>query len=170
MKRLVTDASAALKLVRSEDGAIEVGRLVVARLPAGVAVPSIFWLEVLNVLARRHGYSGAAMLEAVHELEAVGLQTIDLDRPTLVSVIDLVERHGLTAYDAAYLALAHALDADLLTADRRLAAAAGARAVFVGTGPGVREERAAYEPRQPTWPSWPDAGAYLAQLRGSLQD
>ena len=34
-------------------------------------------------------------------------------------------RNNLTAYDAAYVALAEALDAPLLTRDRRLAAAAG---------------------------------------------
>ena len=37
-------------------------------------------------------------------------------------------RNNLTAYDAAYVALAEALDAPLLTRDRRLAAAAGLRA------------------------------------------
>lgn len=37
-------------------------------------------------------------------------------------------RHNLTAYDAAYVALAEMLDAPLLTHDRRLAAAAGHRA------------------------------------------
>jgi predicted nucleic acid-binding protein len=35
-------------------------------------------------------------------------------------------RHNLTAYDATYVALAEALDAPLLTRDRRLAGAAGA--------------------------------------------
>ena len=34
-------------------------------------------------------------------------------------------RNNLTAYDAVYIALAEALDAPLLTRDRRLAAAAG---------------------------------------------
>ena len=34
-------------------------------------------------------------------------------------------RHGITAYDAAYVALAEALDAPLLTCDARLASAAG---------------------------------------------
>jgi len=37
-------------------------------------------------------------------------------------------RNDLTAYDAAYVALAEVLDAPLLTRDRRLAAAAGHRA------------------------------------------
>ena len=37
-------------------------------------------------------------------------------------------RHNLTAYDAVYVALAEALDATLLTRDRRLAAASGHRA------------------------------------------
>ena len=34
-------------------------------------------------------------------------------------------RHNLTAYDATYVALAEALDAPLVTRDRRLACAAG---------------------------------------------
>jgi predicted nucleic acid-binding protein len=38
-------------------------------------------------------------------------------------------RRNLTAYDAAYVALAEALDAPLLTRDRRLARAAGHRAL-----------------------------------------
>jgi predicted nucleic acid-binding protein len=37
-------------------------------------------------------------------------------------------RHNLTAYDAAYVALAEALDAPLVTRDRSLAAAGGRRA------------------------------------------
>ena len=37
-------------------------------------------------------------------------------------------RNALTAYDAAYVALAEALDAPLLTRDRRLAASSGHRA------------------------------------------
>jgi predicted nucleic acid-binding protein len=41
-------------------------------------------------------------------------------------------RHGLTAYDAVYVALAEALDAPLLTRDTRLAAAVhGARIELV---------------------------------------
>jgi len=170
MRPLVIDASAGLKLVRHEDASAEVARRVGASSVSQVTVHSLLWLEVVNVLVRRHGYSGAGVLEGIHTLETVGIETVEMDRPSLLSAIDLVERHGLTAYDAAYLALAHSLDADLLTADRRLAAAAGAQAVLVGTEAGISERQRAYEPRQPTWSAWPGAGAYLAQLRGSLSD
>ena len=37
-------------------------------------------------------------------------------------------RHNLTSYDAAYVALAETLDAELMTCDKRLATAAGHRA------------------------------------------
>jgi predicted nucleic acid-binding protein len=40
-------------------------------------------------------------------------------------------RHNVTAYDAAYVALAEALDANLLTRDRRLAASIGHHARVV---------------------------------------
>lgn len=40
-------------------------------------------------------------------------------------------RHNLSAYDAAYIAVAENLNAPLLTADRRLASASGPRCSFV---------------------------------------
>ena len=81
-----------------------------------------------------------------------------------MAVVDLMERHDLSAYGATYLTLALSLDADLATADRRLALAAGGRAIFIGSGE-IAEEREAYRPGLATWPSWTDAGAYLADLR-----
>ena len=103
--------------------------------------------------------------EAVHELESLGIETLEADRAALLSVIDLVERHGLSAYDAAYLALALSLDADLATADRGMARAAGDRAIVIGGDGGIAEEPSGYQPRTPSWTDWVDAGAYLAQLR-----
>ena len=59
------------------------------------------------------------------------------------------------------------VEADLATADRRLALAAGDRAIVIGMAGGIEEERTGYRPRSPSWPSWADAGAYLAELRAS---
>ncbi len=162
---VVLDASAGLKLVRAEPGSDLVSDTVIH--VARICVPALFWLEVVNVLARRHGWSGAAVIEAVHELESLGIETIEADRAARLAVIDLVERHDLTAYDAAYLALVLSLEADLATGDRRLALAAADRAIVIGGEGGIEEERTTYEPRTPSWPSWAEAGAYLADLRAT---
>lgn len=164
---VVLDASAGLKLVREEADSDVVSRIVADAAP--ICVPAPFWLEVVNVLVRRHGWSGAAVIEAIHELESLGIETVEADRAAVLAVIDLGERHDLSAYDAAYLALALSLDADLATADRRLALAAGDRAIVIGGAGGIEEERAVYRPRIPSWPSWADAGAYLAELRKAAQ-
>lgn len=163
--RIVLDASAGLKLVRAEAGSDDASQTVADA--ARSCVPALFWLEVVNVLAGRHGWSGAAVIEAIHELESLGIETVEADRASVLAVIDLVERHDLTAYDAAYLALALSLDADVATADRRLALAAGDRAIRIGLAGGIEEERAGYRPRRPSWPAWADAGEYLAGLRAS---
>jgi hypothetical protein len=75
-------------------------------------------------------------------------------------------RHGLGAYDAAYLALAEAVDGRLLTLDQRLAEAAGERAVpLEGAGPTrIAERRAPYR-AGPGIGAVPGFGAYLAELR-----
>jgi predicted nucleic acid-binding protein len=130
-------------------------------------VPSLFWLEIVNVLGRRYGGSPQAILEAVVELEAAGLETVEVDRPMLLLAIDAVVRHGLTAYDAAYLALADAADARLLTADATLAAAAGSRGLLVGKSRQLREEAVKYHPVS-SWADWPGAAAYLRELRARV--
>ncbi len=168
MRALVVDASAALALVRDEPGGSHVESLI--RRREGALVPWYFWLEVINSLARRHRWAGTQILETVFDLEQLGLETRGQDRPTLLAVVDLVDAHRLSAYDAAYLALALEADADLLTADSELAAAAGERAILVGPGSHpdrVAEARARYDAarRMPDWPRWPGAVAYIETLR-----
>ena len=165
---LVIDASVAIGLVRKEDTSEQGSAIVRRHQRAGgrLLAPSVLWLEVLNSLGRRHRLPAAAILEDLAELDALGLETIELDRPMLLLVLDAVARHGLTAYDAAYLVLAETMDAQLLTADAILARAAGERAILLG-GAGVEREiseaPAAY--RLPDWTSWPGSAAYLRQLR-----
>jgi predicted nucleic acid-binding protein len=165
---MVVDASIVIGIVRHEpagDQALFQLRLQ-RRQGSGLWVPSLFWVEVVNVLGRRYRLSPADILEAVVELEAAGLETVELDRPMLLLAIDVVVRHGLTAYEASYLALADAADARLLTADVTLAAAAGSRAILVGEDRGVRERPPSYKPAgEPAWAAWPGAAAYLRELR-----
>ena len=46
------------------------------------------------------------MLQAIHDVDALQFETIELDRALLILAMDTSERFGLTTYDAAYLALA----------------------------------------------------------------
>jgi predicted nucleic acid-binding protein len=124
---IVTDASALLE--------------VLLRTPAAAAVeerlfdpgqtlhaPHLIDIEVAQVLRR---YAASGQIEPGRCRDAVtDLSDFPLHRyPHDVLVPRVWElRHNLTAYDAVYVALAEALDALLLTRDRRLAAAPGHRA------------------------------------------
>ena len=166
---MVIDASVAMAIIRDEANGPQAAAAMArwTRNAVRIVVPSHFWLEVTNSLMRRHRLSGAAVLEGIHGLDQFGLETMQVDRPMLVSAIDLAERHRLTSYDAAYLALADAIDGALLTFDNALRAAAGARAVGVD-GHRLSDAPAPYE-HDVTWPSYKGASAYLAKLRAQAR-
>ncbi len=161
---LVVDASMAVAISVGEPSAQAALRILRQRRDAGgiLLVPTFFWLEVVNVLGRRYRMTPALMLEAVVDLERLRLESIQLDRPQLLLTIDAMARGGLSAYDAAYLALAESTDAQLLTADHRLAAAAGDRALPIDPGHEVHEVAPPYTA---SWADWPGAAAYLRELR-----
>jgi predicted nucleic acid-binding protein len=164
---LVVDASVAVAITLQEpryEQAVSVLRERGA-LGGKLLVPAFFWLEVVNVLVRRYRQPPGRVLEMIVDLENLALESVALDRPQLLLTIDAMERGGLAAYDAAYLALAESADAQLLTADRRLAAAAGSRALPNEDGQGIQESR---EPYMESWAAWPGAAAYLRQLRAQV--
>lgn len=162
---VIMDASVAIAIARVEpagpraEEAIE--RLV--RQGGRLVVPPHFWLEVVNGLIRRHRWSGSETLEAIHDLDRLELDTVELDRALVVMTLDVAERHGLSAYDAAYLALAISLDGSLATFDRALVRAAGERAIGL-VGGRTAETASPYE-RTVTWPDYRKASAFLAGLR-----
>lgn len=159
---LVIDASAALSLIRGEPSRGTVARAIGRAGSRPLLVPEVFWIEVANALVRRHGLAMDAVLGAIAELDGLRLRTIQLARGGLLDSVALMIEHRLTAYDASYLALAHAVNADLLTLDRQLAEAAGDRAVPLDPNE-VREPRGPY--RLEPWITWEDAPAYLAAVR-----
>ena len=87
--------------------------------------PHLLDVEVAQVI-RRYAMAGEIKIErgraALADLADLPLERYPHDL-LLPRVWEL--RNNLTAYDAAYVALAEALDAPLVTRDRRLAAAAG---------------------------------------------
>jgi predicted nucleic acid-binding protein len=133
-------------------------------------VPTLFWLEVVNVLAFRYRYAPAAIVEAVYELEQVGVITAEVGRPGVLAVIDAIGRRGITAYDAACLVLAESTDAMLLTADARLAVAARDRAILVGSRGRIGDLRTSYVTATSSWTDWRGAASYLSELRTALTE
>ena len=124
---IVVDASAAIEwLLQSRAGERIDARLFSRRMT--IAAPHLIDLEIAQAFRR---------------LVAARAMTADRGEEALQDLIDLPLvryphdvllpriwhlRGGLTAYDAAYLALAEALDAPLLTCDARLKSASGHRA------------------------------------------
>lgn len=163
---VIVDSSIGIALVRKEPMAPVIRAATRRWADAGRAllVPSIFWFEVVNALARRHRYRGLDILHAVHELDELEFITVDPDRGLLLLTIDHVERFGLSAYDASYLALMDLHGGELATLDRAMATAAGPRAVTFDERHRLSEPPATYE-HDVTWPNYKGASAYLAKLR-----
>jgi predicted nucleic acid-binding protein len=123
----VLDASAVLEfLLRTP-----IGNRVEAKLfsnGGSLHAPHLIDVEVAQVI-RRHAAAGIISV-ARGEEALLDLADLLLNRhahtESLPRIWEL--RHNLTAYDAAYVALAEALDAPLLTCDRKLARAGNHRA------------------------------------------
>jgi predicted nucleic acid-binding protein len=158
--RVVVDASAAMAMIRREpqDSFI---RRVLSNEDVEVWVPWIFWYELANSLIRRHRLGLDPVLEVIGTLDGMGIRTVDGDRPAVIAAAALAAAHGLSVYDALYLALAERMDARLLTLDVDLAAAAGDRAFAIGHE--LRETRVSYELRP--WVRWSELDAYLDAVR-----
>jgi predicted nucleic acid-binding protein len=130
----VVDASVAVKwIIEDGEDAVSDARWLLevhARGQLVLAVPGTFRLEWLNALRSRK-LSVPDILSAGHELQRAALEWHEVDEALSFEAVSLAASHGLTVYDAAYLALANRLDAGLVTADRALAEAAGERLVSV---------------------------------------
>lgn len=162
---IIVDASIAVAIVRDEPQGPDAVVVISRRTGEGgrIVVPSHFWLETTNTLLARHRLPGADVLQAIHDLDGLGFETVEMDRTLLILAMDASERYRLTTYDAAYLALAISLDGSLLTLDRALRTAAGGRAIPTGPA-GLSETPVAYE-HEVTWPNYKGASAFLAKLR-----
>ena len=164
---LVVDASVAIAICIEEPAFERTVTILREREVGGARIlaPAFLWLEILNVLIRRYHQPPELVLQSIVDLETLGLTSVELDRPQVLLTLDLLGRHRISAYDASYLALAESVDGDLLTFDRRLAAAAGTRAFPISDEHAIRETPDAYED---SWAAWPGAAAYLKKLRAQM--
>jgi predicted nucleic acid-binding protein len=173
---VVCDASAALAWLLEEEAPSWVAafRDAVRTRRVQVRVPTFFWLEIGNRLVRTPGVTDEHVLEAFVRLEALGFETIEMDRPLRLMAVHLARRFRLSSYDAVYLALAETADLPLATLDGRLADAATELGRRYGAAPSTRRHRAHEEPvtygtgRAADPMSLAALGAYLAELREEI--
>ena len=121
---IVVDASVILDLILAQSAAEAIGRRLFAPTET-LHAPELLALEVLQVL-RRHWRAGS-LSASRGEIAVADLDDLPVIRHPHGELVERIWqlRADVTAYDAAYLALAEALDAPLVTQDARLARAAG---------------------------------------------
>lgn len=132
---LVVDASVALKWVIFEEGSDEAG-LLLTRLAAGelgLIAPEHLVGEVGNGLRKRVRQGILGIEDALSALDAIAALGIEFfgGRERWFRSLDAALEWELTTYDALYLLLALDLQAELITADRRLAQSARSRSLPV---------------------------------------
>jgi predicted nucleic acid-binding protein len=123
----VLDASVVLKWFHAEgERHVEVARHLRAQFEAGelrVLAPQLLWLELLNVAARRWSWPQSKLEQLAVTLGQLGFELLE---PELLRVARWAAK-GLTAYDAAYVAVAEQAGVQLVTDDEQI----------VGTAPRV---------------------------------
>lgn len=120
---IVVDASAVVSaLIRGEAARQRIGQ-------EQLHGPHLLDTEVTDALRKLVLRTELTVLDATSALRA--WSRLGVRRHPINGLLDRIWalRHNLSAYDASYVALAEALDCSLVTADRRLAGASGARCI-----------------------------------------
>jgi predicted nucleic acid-binding protein len=123
--RLILDASTALAAVLPDEDSVFARAAVAAALRDGLVVPTLWLYEVQNGLAtavRRKRIDGASAHDALEALQGLAPE---VEAPQgFGRELRLARTHDLTAYDAAYLAVALNTGAMLASSDAQLRRAA----------------------------------------------
>lgn len=130
MQSFVLDANVVISFLLHE-ASVYADRVFQKHLARGAAahVPSLWHLEVRNVLFMKERAKKLAAGEAHQALASLASLTIVTDAhttaaSTLMHLERLMLHHGLTSYDATYLELAYRLDVPIATQDKEIIAAA----------------------------------------------
>jgi predicted nucleic acid-binding protein len=133
MTRIVLDCSMTMSWCFEDEADQESDRVLDVLSDAEALVPSIWALEVANVLLVAERRSRLSPAESSRFLELVGalpilVEDVPFDRATS-QVLAVARSTGLSAYDASYLELAMRTDSPLATRDDRLKTACRATGV-----------------------------------------
>lgn len=119
---IVLDSSVALKWIfADEEGAEHALRVRDDHISgkSEIAVPSLFFYEIANVLATKVKLSAEEALEAFELISAFEFNVHELGSPEYQDAMTLAMQHRVSVYDASYHLLASRLGCRFLTADRK---------------------------------------------------
>lgn len=123
-RHALVDASVALKWQLDDEEDVQAARALrddyIVRSTVALSAPTLFRYEITNGIwaaALRARLKPAIAREALRNLLDCDVETRE---PDPERVLDLSLKHDVAAYDAAYLAVAESLGAELWTADRAL--------------------------------------------------
>lgn len=138
MSDLVLDASLALQWFLEDEAGRHYSLSVLASLSLKRAVvPMLWYYEVGNGLLmayRRKRITSDQIDGFLTRLKALPIDAAQLHPTELLELPALAQKHNLTIYDAAYLALAMRLNLPLATTDADLGRAAAAEGIGMVTG------------------------------------
>lgn len=120
MKEAVLDASVVLKWFHSggEEHA-EAAQKIREEFEAGelrIAAPPLLWLEIINVAARRWKWDASRLEALATSLSELGFELVEPEPETIARWAG----RGLTAYDAAYVAVAEKTGLPVVTDDAQI--------------------------------------------------
>ena len=92
-------------------------------------VPALLFYELTNALRHNPNFSKKDVEQALHSLFEMGLEAKSVDEEVMEEAISLAFKHGVTVYDAYFLALSMKEGKPFVTADYR----------FMGRVKGFRE-------------------------------
>ncbi len=135
---VVVDSSALVHLLIDPSG---VGEAIGERLRgAAIIAPAVLPFEVSNVLRRMRNSGALSETEAVLAFRGYSSLPVELWPFDIVSERVWQLGHNVSAYDAAFIALAELIRCPLITADARLSGSPTIRAsleVFAAASPGL---------------------------------
>ena len=122
----VIDASVTMAWCFEDEASDEADAVLGRLLEEGALAPGLWSLDVANVLIvaeRRKRITEAQSSRFLKLLADLPIH-LDVNQPSSAAVASIARRHGISAYDAAYLELAEQRGLPLATLDSHLGAAA----------------------------------------------
>ncbi len=123
MKILICDASVVLKWFKSEaEENITQAKQILQVLHKGTIAlfePELVLLETANILTLNKNWPEEKITEALSFLANLDWKLVGLKDKLLNVATNLARKHGITIYDALYLALAHTVNGILVSDDHK---------------------------------------------------